>query len=127
MLTSRMFLAESNKVKRLLHLSYIGHVRKEDLCRSRDEFALLLAELPAGFRLLTDLSHLERMDLACGKEIAWLMEACDHQGISAVARVVPEPEKDIGFKILTAFHYHRQVKVFTCASLEEALGLLLSS
>ena len=54
-----MLLAETNKLKRLLHLSYIGHVQVEDLQQSRDEVASLLAELPTGFHLLTDLSHLK--------------------------------------------------------------------
>jgi hypothetical protein len=34
-----MFLATTNKVKRLLHLSFIGRVRAEELEHSRHELA----------------------------------------------------------------------------------------
>ncbi len=119
-----MFLAETNKVKRLLHLNFIGHVQVSELQQTRDEVALLLAELPTGFRLLTDLSHLETMDTACEAEIARMMELCDQKGIGSVVRVIPEPQKDIGFSILTAFHYDRRVQVSTCPSFEEAVRML---
>jgi hypothetical protein len=88
------------------------------------EMAALLAELPAGFRLLTDLTHLESMDLACRDGIAHNMQLCERKGIGFVVRVIPEPDKDIGFNILTAFHYKHSVPVCTCRSLEEALRRL---
>jgi len=119
-----MFLAETNKVKRLLHLSFIGHVQASELQQAREEVALLVAELPGGFRLLTDLSHLESMDIACEAEIARVMELCGQRGIGWVVRVIPDPQKDIGFNILTAFHYERSVQVSTCQSLEEAVRML---
>lgn len=119
-----MFLATTNKVKRLLHLSFIGRVRAEELEHSRQELAVLLADLPAGFRVLTDLSRLESMDLACEAEIGRTMELCDQKGVSTVVRVVPEPQRDIGFNILTAFHYKHRVPAATCESMEEAARLL---
>jgi hypothetical protein len=119
-----MFLATTNKVKRLLHLSFIGRVRAEELQRSHDEVAALLADLPAGFRVLTDLGRLESMDIACQAEIGRIMESCDQRGASSVVRVVPEPQRDIGFNIITAFHYKRPVAAATCRSMEEAARLL---
>jgi hypothetical protein len=119
-----MFLASTKKPKRLLHLSYIGHVRAEDLERSRDELAALLAELPAGFHLLTDFGRLESMDLACETELGRIMELCDRKGVGMLVRVVPEPRKDIGLNILTLFHYKHRVHAVTCESMEEAARLL---
>lgn len=119
-----MFLVETNKVKRLLHLSFIGHVQTSELQKGREEMAALLAELPAGFRLVSDLSHLDSMDIACKDAIARTMELCEQKGIGSVVRVIPEPRKDIGFSILAAFHYKRHVPVCTCQSLEEALRVL---
>jgi len=119
-----MLLAETNKAKRLLHLTFIGRVQPQDLEQSRGELASLLEDLPAGFHLITDLTHLESMDLACEAEIARFMELCDHKGISSVIRVIPDPYKDIGFNILGAFHYDRRVQVATCQSLAEALQSL---
>ncbi len=122
-----MFLVETNKAKRLLHLSFIGHVLLSELQQSRDEVAQLLAELPADFILLTDLSHLESMDIACEEEIARIMELCDQKGIGLVTRVIPQPQRDIGFNILTAFHYKRRISVSTCQSLEEAVRVINDS
>jgi|WetSurMetagenome_2_1015567.scaffolds.fasta_scaffold321116_2 hypothetical protein len=122
-----MFLPTSNKPRQLLCLNYVGHVRVEDLAQRRDEVLALLADLPAGFRLLTDLSLLREMDVNCEAEISWMMEIFDRKGMSVVIRVIPEPQKDIGFKILAAFHYKRRVRNITCGSMEEALRLLLSA
>jgi hypothetical protein len=84
-----------------------------------------MADLPAGFRLLTDLSRLESMDIGCETEIARVMELCNEKGVTAVVRVISRPQQDIGFNILTLFHYERKVQTATCQSMEEA-GRLLS-
>ena len=119
-----MFLVEVNKKRRLLHLSYVGHVQASELRQSRDELNLLMAELPPGFSLLTDLSHLESMDVACADELAQIMNSCNRKGVEVVVRVVPRPETDIGLNILTVFHYPRRVQVITCKSLKEGLKML---
>ena len=119
-----MLLAETNKIKRLLHLTFVGQVGAEELREHREELALLLGELPDGFRLLTDLTHLESMELACEAELARLMDQCDQRKPSLVVLEIPDPRKDIGLNILAMFHYQRAVKGVTCKSLQEALGLL---
>ena len=119
-----MFLIETNKLKRLLHLSFVGKVRAGELQPGLDELASLLAELPPGFHLLTNLSHLESMELACHAEISRVMELCHRRGMASVIRVIPKPEKDIGFNILSAFHYQHGLPVSVCSSLEEAIRLL---
>jgi anti-anti-sigma regulatory factor len=119
-----MFLAASNKSKRLLYLSYIQHVRAEDLKRGREDVAALLADLPPDFRLLTDLSQLESMDVTCAAEIGKVMELCDRKGVGLVVRVVPDPTKDIGLNILSGFHYQHRLPSVTCANMEEAAKLL---
>ncbi len=122
--TSGMFLVTTNKLRRLLYLNFSGHVRLEELGSARDELLALLADLPSGFRLVTDLSRLQSMDLACEAEISRVMELMKERGLSTVIRVIPEPEKDIGFNILAAIHYDRHVQTLTCASLEQAAHLL---
>src|ERR1035438_9656861 len=64
-----MFQAEVDKTKNLLKISYAQHVGPEDTKRGEEELPVLLADLRPGFRLLTDLSALESMDLACGPYI----------------------------------------------------------
>jgi hypothetical protein len=121
-----MFLATTNEVKRVLHLNFIGHVRVEDLRHSRDEVEVLLSDLEVGFRVLTDLSLLKAMDVACEAEISRMMDVFADKGMSTVIRVIPEPQKDIGFNILAAFHYQRQIRTVTYESMEEAVRFLNS-
>jgi hypothetical protein len=115
-----MFLAAINKPKRLLQFSFIGQVSLDDLERSRAEVAELVADLPVGFRLLTDLGRLDQMELACETEIGRVMELCDQKEVAMVVRVIPDPRKDIGLNILTLFHYRHRVRTITCDTMEEA-------
>jgi len=119
-----MFLATSNKAKELLFLSYIEHVTVTDLRRGHDELLALLAELPAGFKMLVDLSLLESMDLGCVEELGKMMERLDQHGMKQVVRVIPDPSKDIGFKILEAFHYPHRPRTVNCQTMIEAEKLL---
>ena len=119
-----MFLATTNKPKRLLYLSYIERVSPAELKRGREDVATLLADLPTDFRLLADLSRLESMDVACATEIGKLMELCAQKGVGTLVRVVPDPRKDIGLNILSLFHYGPRVRAVTCATMEEAAKML---
>src|SRR5450631_2314252 len=112
-----MFLATSNKAKELLYLSYIEHVTVADLRRGHGEVMALLAELPAGFKMLADLSLLESMDLGCVEELGKMMERFDQHGIKQVVRVIPDPTKDIGFKILEVFHYPHRLRTMNCETM----------
>ena len=119
-----MFLATANKTKRLLCLTYVQRVVPEELKLAREEIQNLLADLPPGFRLLADLSQVEFMDPECATEIGRTMELFDQAGVGLIVRVIPDPAKDIGMNILTAFHYTRHLRIITCESLAEALPKL---
>jgi hypothetical protein len=41
-------------------------------------------------------------------------------GIRTVIRAIPDPNKDIGLKILSIIHYRRGVRIVTCDSRAEA-------
>ena len=60
-----MFLATSNKSKQLLYLSFIHQVSAEELERGREDVVTLLADLNAGFRLLTDIGRLDSLAADC--------------------------------------------------------------
>jgi anti-anti-sigma regulatory factor len=119
-----MFLAASNKSKRLLHTSYIGQVGPEEIKAGLEDLKMLLADLPEDFRLLVDLGRLESMDLACAPELGRAMEMIDRHGVGLVVRVIPDPSKDIGFNIFTIFHYAKQPQVATCRNIIEAARAL---
>ena len=119
-----MYLATSNKPKRLLHLSYIGRVEPQELKRGLEDLKILLADLPPDFRLLADFSRLEFMELACMTELGLGMEMIDQHGVELVVRLIPDPSKDIGLNILTLFHYAHRPRVVTCENIIEAARLL---
>ena len=119
-----MFLATTNKAKRLLQLSFIEHVGVEELRQGNRDLGALLADLPAGIRVLADLGRLESMDVDCAAEFGRAMELCDQHGVELVVRVIPDPAKDIGLNILAAFHYRHQPRAVTCKTIGEAFVLL---
>jgi len=119
-----MFQIEVDKPKNLLKFTFSQHVTLDETRRWREQLAGLLAELQPGFRLLSDLSGLEIMDPECSAEIEFGMDLLNHAGISQVVRVIPDPRKDIGFNIMSHFHYRRGVRIVTCKTLDEALQAL---
>jgi hypothetical protein len=119
-----MLLVTSNKSKRLLCVSYIGRVRPEEFQRSQGDVTAQLGELSPGFRLLADFSQLEAMGLDCEPELGRMMDLIGRAGVGLVARVFPDPSKDIGMNILTVFHYPHRPRVVICKSLTEAAKAL---
>lgn len=119
-----MLLVTSNKPRRLLCVSYIGQVRPEEFRHGREDLKVQLQELSAGFRLLADFTLLEFMSLDCEPELGRMMELMGAAGVDLVVRVIPDPSKDIGMNILTAFHYPHRPRVVTCQNLIEAARAL---
>jgi len=109
-----------DKPAAFLQLHFSGNVVPEDTRQHLPEVERLVSELHPGFRLLTDLTGLVRMDLGCLPHIRKIMDLLNAKGIVLVVRVIPDPHKDIGFNILSLFHYRRGIRIVTCETLEEA-------
>ncbi|HVT74314.1 MAG TPA: hypothetical protein VHD61_14355 [Lacunisphaera sp.] len=121
-----MIIATANPANQLVQLRFFGRVVPAQVAQGRAELAALLAGVADGFQLLVDLSELESMDLACAPEMGRIMELCSQRRVGLVVRIVPDPAKDIGMNILSAFHYHHRPSILTCRTLREAgaaLGL----
>jgi anti-anti-sigma regulatory factor len=119
-----MILVTSNKSKQLLHVSYVGQVRAKELEELQKDLKVELGGLSPGFRVLMDLSSLESMELECVPWLGRAMELIDQAGVDLIARVIPDPHKDIGFNILTIFHYARRPQTATCKNVVEACRTL---
>jgi anti-anti-sigma regulatory factor len=119
-----MFQVEIDKSANLFKISYAQHVGPEDTERVVKNAPTLLADLRPGFRVLTDMSCLESMDLTCVRYIKHMMDLCNKRGIEMVVRVIPDPRKDIGLNMLSLFHYRRGIRIVTCMTLEEATKTL---
>lgn len=111
----------------LLVLSYRGKVTVHDAEECARAIEAGLTTLRPGFRLLTDLTGLESMEVACAPSIERVMDLCNRQGVHMVIRVVPHPEKDIGLRIMSRFHYRPDVQIMTCETLSRAEEILRQS
>lgn len=85
-----------------------------------DEVALHLPKLHASFKSFTDLSGIQSMDTTCIPDVERLMDLCREKGVGTVVRLIPKRSKDVGFNILSFFHYPRKVHIVTCATQAEA-------
>jgi hypothetical protein len=60
------------------------------------------------------------MDISASSFIEKVMDLLNKSGVSRVIRIIPDQEKDIGFNIMSLFHYSDQVAVHTYKSYSEA-------
>ena len=67
----------------------------------------------------------KRLLLANMHQLGRMMELLDRRGLEMVVRVIPDPAKDIGFNILSIFHYPHHPQIVTCGTMMEAAKLLL--
>ena len=104
----------------ILRIAFRGQVNPEQAKQSVIEMETALEKLPPDFRLLTDLTELEQMDTGCAPEIRQSMELCGPHGVGRIIRVIPDPKKDIGFNLMSIFHYDRTIPILTCKTMEEA-------
>lgn len=119
-----MFTVEADPSQNLLVIKFSRQVGSDEIKRHLVEVEAALNALQPGFRMLTDLSELESMEYAAAPYISQTMDKCNAKGVALVVRVIPDARKDIGFKIMSYFHYGRTVPIITCATVEEANAAL---
>jgi hypothetical protein len=115
-----MIKTSIDKAKNLLSVNFTGRITVKDTNAGLDKLQSALARMQPGFRLLTDLSGLESMELDCAPHLDMIMDLCNRMGVVTVVRVIPDPDKDIGMKIMSLFHYPRRVRIVTCETMAEA-------
>jgi len=106
--------------KNLLNVRLHGNIDPDGMQACVDQIEKELPTLAKGFTILTDLSELNSMDTHCIPAMERMMDLCRKGGAGTVVRVIPDPAKDIGFNILSLFHYRNKVHVLTFQSLAEA-------
>ena len=100
-----MYAIEADEAKRLVVISPVGRVTKEEMKSAAKRAREVIKDFPPGFRLLADFRWLESMDPTGGQYIAEIMDAMAEKQVAEVVRVMPDPRKDIGLNILSQFHY----------------------
>lgn len=119
-----MILCKVDESGRVLTMSYSQHIGADEMRRCLGTVRDLMDNLKPGFLLLTDLSNLESMEASCAPELGAIMDLCSAKGILTVVQVIPDPNKDIGFDLISHFHHDPPVKTQTHASLAEAIKSL---
>ncbi len=115
-----LILVTLDTPKNLVRLAYVGDIGVEESRRREKALTEAIAATRPGFYLLTDLSQLNSMDLGCMPYITQRMEFARSRGVARVVRIIPDPAKDIGFNIMSLFHYPHSVQIITCATQAEA-------
>lgn len=119
-----VYAVEADRANNLLVIRYRDGVGSSDVERCAAEVSKALTSLTPGFRLLADFTDLESMDAACAPHLRHIMRLCDGKEVSSVVRVIPNPQRDIGLRIMSFFHYGPEVQITTCSTLEEAKEIL---
>lgn len=83
-----------------------------------------LDKLKSGFIVFTDLSALEFMENTATDQIGTYMGIFNEKGVSRIVRLVPDPSKDVGFKLLAIFHYDEAIPTVTCETEDDAAKAL---
>jgi anti-anti-sigma regulatory factor len=119
-----MFKVKFDQPKNWLTIIYSGYVDPGETDRCAEEIRVALAMTKPGFRLLVDMTDLQGMEVSCAPHIRNLMEMCNQNGVAKVVRIIPNPKLDIGFQIMSYFHYRDDVHIVTCETVDEAMNLL---
>lgn len=115
-----MMRIDSDRDRGVVRIAFVGHVSSVHFRARAAECDALLAKMGPGFTLLTDLTELGEMELDCVADLTRLMDRCLGGGVAGIIRVIPDPDKDIGFHLLSMTHYRGRVPITTCPSREEA-------
>ncbi len=101
-------------------IRYFGAVTVAHMESGMPRAEQLLGQMRSGFTVLSDLTGLEVMELACSTYLTRMMELFKARGVGMVIRVIPDPSKDIGLNILSLIHFRGKVKIVTCTTMAEA-------
>jgi hypothetical protein len=120
-----VYSVELDPSQRLLVISATGHVSAAEARAVVGELRTLLEPVAPGFHVLADFRWLESMDSAAAHPIAEIMDLLAAKKVASVSRVMPDPHKDIGFNILSQFHYGPEIRVETFERLADAINALM--
>ena len=120
-----MYSVEIDQGKRLLVISAVGRVTRDEVKAAAQEVRDKVKDVPPGLRVLTDFRWMDSMESAAAPHVAAIMDALAEKSAALVVRVMPDPRKDIGLNILSQFHYGADIQLITVETLAEALRNLM--
>lgn len=115
-----MFSVSVDKTGTKLTIALKAHFNFQDAEQLHAQVQEIIPKLKKGFTLLTDMTFLEHMDLNIKSSIEKTMDVLNKQGVAKIIRIIPDQKKDIGFSIMSLFHYSTEVPVHTYSSYQLA-------
>lgn len=109
-----------------LRISFKDRITVEELDAFVRELPSIMQSLRPRFIMLSDLTLLESFDFDCVRSLGYLMQCSVKAGLGGEVRVVPDPSRDIGFAILSVFHYPPSLPVKVFDSLSKAESYIAS-
>jgi anti-anti-sigma regulatory factor len=101
-------------------VEFEGNVDAEQAKQVFADLEKVRPKLAKEFKLLTDFSLVDAMEFSVKGEIEKAMDLFNAQGVTEIIRVIPDANMDIGFNLMSAAHYSKQIKVHTLRSRQEA-------
>lgn len=116
-----MIEVKVNKKNDLLVLTFKDNVDKKQAEDLFNNVLSLAPRMQKDFKVLSDLSLLTQMHLDAHYHVESLMDMLNQHGVSKVIRIIPDSSIDIGFNIMSLFHYSSDVKIHTYKTFEDAV------
>lgn len=101
-------------------IEFKGNVDAPQAERALADLAKLLPEGKGGFMVLTDYTGVGAMEPEVEGAIVKTMEFFNARGVTDVVRVLPNPDWDFGFSILSRAHYSKRVAFHVLRTRKEA-------
>lgn len=115
-----MFSVKAHKQQNLLVVTFKGDVCAVDGPYIIERMEVELKKVKKGFSLITDLSQVDMMESKMADFIKKSMFLCNAHGVVRIYRVIPDNTKDVGFNIMSTFHYDPSVKIYQYKTMLEA-------
>ena len=119
-----MINVRCDKQYKALVFEFEGRITLADEAPLMAQLKEILPAKCRSFTILTDISNVESWEPGIQQAVKRIMDFLNAQGVHKIIRVVPDQRKDIGFNIMSIFHYAPEVKVLTVPSREEAFARL---
>ena len=109
-----------DRKRKTVIVEFAGNVDAEQAKQFFADLEKIRPQLEKHFKLLTDFSFVDTMEFSVKREIETAMDLFNAQGVTEIIRVIPDANMDIGFNLMSAAHYSKQIKVHTVRSRQEA-------
>ncbi len=101
-------------------IEFSGNVDGAQAWQLSSDIEKILSKRSEGFSLLADFSSVETMEPVVEVAIKKAMKLFKTRGVSQVLRVLPDPDMDIGFNLMSRSYYSDKVKPLTFRSRSQA-------